>query len=484
MNAAHDIGPRFESWLLRETGIDASSLGVSALERAVFERVRVTRLNAPAHDVSVPVEAHDIEAYWQQLTTSPDERQALIETLVVPETWFYRDREAYVALARLANERLVRDPLHVLRVLSLPCSTGEEPYTIAMTLLDEGIGESRFTVDAFDISARAIEHARAGIYGRNSFRGHPLEFRDRHFSAVEDGWQLSERVRQNVCFAQANLFELPAITQAPYDFIFCRNVLIYFDREAQDRAIRLLDANLATTGTIFVGPAETGLMMRHAMTSARIPLAFAFRRSTAEETQDANAVRRSMTMPRANPPGATNAAAPAFGTKRTLERPAVRPSPAVAPKSASAQRATSAPRSQPNRNFANPAAGQPASVKPAEPSLAAARRHADAGEFDEAEQLAHQHAVVHGPNVDAFYLLGLIADARGRSADAVDFYRKALYLDPAHYEALTHLAALLEIGGDPAGAQNLMQRAQRSAARASAAHEPSSSRGFHAPRRS
>jgi chemotaxis protein methyltransferase WspC len=174
MNAAHDIGPRFEAWLLRETGIDASSLGVNALERAVHERVRVTQLGASPHEVNVPVGAHDIEAYWQRLTTSPEERQALIETLVVPETWFYRDREAYVALARLANERLVRDPLHVLRVLSLPCSTGEEPYTIAMTLLDEGIGESRFTVDGFDISARAIDHARAGVYGRNSFRGHPL----------------------------------------------------------------------------------------------------------------------------------------------------------------------------------------------------------------------------------------------------------------------------------------------------------------------
>jgi len=96
---------------------------------------------------------------------------------------------------------------------------------------------------------------------------------------------------------------------------------------------------------------------------------------------------------------------------------------------------------------------------------------------------------VHGPNVDAFYLLGLIADARGRGADAADFYRKALYLDPAHYEALTHLAALLDIGGDRAGAQNLMQRAQRSAARAAqspatSADEAQRSRGFHASRRS
>jgi len=480
MNAANAFVPRFEAWLLRETGIDASSLGVNALERAVLERVRVTRLNASAHDTSVAVDPADIEAYWQQLNLARDERQALIETLVVPETWFYRDREAYVALARLANERLVRDPMHVLRVLSLPCSTGEEPYTVAMTLLDDGIGENRFTVDAFDISARVIEHARAGLYGRNSFRGHPLAFRDRHFTALQDGWQLSERVRGTVRFSQANLFDLQAGAQAPYDFIFCRNVLIYFDREAQDRAIRLLDANLADGGTIFVGPAETGLMMRHAMTSARIPLAFAFRRSTAEETYAARAVR---------PLSASTASvttlsmgSPAFAA---ATREPAKPAPAPTP----ATRRAFAPPAPPTRaqHAARPVSEQaPPSQPAAAKSLDAARRHADAGEFDEAERLAHQHAIVHGPNVDAFYLLGLIADARGRSADAADFYRKALYLDPAHYEALTHLAALLDIGGDRAGAQNLMQRAQRSAARAAPAsrEETQRSRGFHAARRS
>jgi chemotaxis protein methyltransferase WspC len=477
MNAANAFVPRFEAWLLRETGIDASSLGINAVERAVLERVRVTRLGLAAHDTSVAVDPAEIEAYWQQLNVSRDERQGLIEALVVPETWFYRDREAYVALARLANERLVRDPMHVLRVLSLPCSTGEEPYTVAMTLLDDGIGENRFTVDAFDISARVIEHARAGLYGRNSFRGHPLAFRDRHFTAVGDSWQLSERVRETVRFSHANLFDLQAGAQAPYDFIFCRNVLIYFDREAQDRAIRVLDTNLANGGTIFVGPAETGLMMRHAMTSARIPLAFAFRRSTPEETNAARAVK----------PLALSAAN--VTTTQAAHTPALTAATRDTAKPPFANRALTPPRTQPAVRATPPA---PTPQPAAEPSLAAARRHADAGEFDEAGRLAHQHAIVHGPNVDAFYLLGLIADARGRSADAADFYRKALYLDPAHYEALTHLAALLDIGGDRAGAQNLMQRAQRSAARAAqstqSAQAPTDdaqrSREFHAARRS
>ncbi|WP_010095637.1 CheR family methyltransferase, partial [Burkholderia ubonensis] len=145
--------------------------------------------------------------------------------------------------------------------------------------LDAGIGPSRFSVDAIDISARAIERARDGLYGRNSFRGHPLEFRDRHFHETAGGWQLDARVQEPVRFVRASLFDLPLDADARYDFIFCRNVLIYFNRDAQDQSIRLLDQQLSDGGTIFVGPAETGLMMRHPLTPARIPLAFAFHRA-------------------------------------------------------------------------------------------------------------------------------------------------------------------------------------------------------------
>jgi chemotaxis protein methyltransferase WspC len=70
----------------------------------------------------------------------------------------------------------------MLRILSLPCSTGEEPYSIAMALLDAGIPGDRFRVDAIDISARALERARAAVYGDNAFRGQPLDFRDRYFT--------------------------------------------------------------------------------------------------------------------------------------------------------------------------------------------------------------------------------------------------------------------------------------------------------------
>jgi chemotaxis protein methyltransferase WspC len=217
--------------------------------------------------------------YWEAAQCSPSMLQALIETVVVPETWFYRDADAFKALARLAHERLAeRGNALPLRVLSLPCSTGEEPYTIAMTLLDSGIDAAQLRIDAMDISDRSLAVAQRAVYGRNSFRGNAFPFRDAHFTRTEDGWRLAPRVVDAVRFSRANLMQLDASSLGVYDFVFCRNVLIYFDREAQQKALQALNSVLAENGTLFVGPAETGLLMRYGMQSAKIPLAFAFHR--------------------------------------------------------------------------------------------------------------------------------------------------------------------------------------------------------------
>ena len=471
------VDPRFEAWLSHETGIDAPSLGANTLERVVLDR---TRTMLAARGMSQAVDAAALDAYWLRLNTSPEERQALIEALVVPETWFFRDREAFVTLARLAGEKLVREPMRVLRILSAPCSTGEEPYSAAMALLDAGIDPARFTIDAIDISARALEAAKRSVYGRNAFRGHPHTFRDRHFTEAEGGWQLNDTVRGLVRFAQANLSDAPA-DDTRYDFIFCRNVLIYFHRDAQDQAIRRLDAQLAEDGMIFVGPAETGLMMRHAMSSARIPLAFAFQRTPAGEM----GVRTPLPfrlplppeLPAALPVGLPGITLPTVPVRPVAARvPAPKPAPAFAARPAA---------------LTVPAIPVFDAVLPEPPTLAEARRLADAGRFDEAEHVALEIANLRAPEADTFYLLGLIADARSRHIDAGDFYRKALYLEPAHYEALTHLAALLDVAGDTVGARQLMLRAERALARqgrapsgSSAPSEPPQySRGTHGARR-
>ncbi|RKU03554.1 MCP methyltransferase [Burkholderia sp. Nafp2/4-1b] len=473
---------RFRGWLLRETGIDPDSLGNDFLTRALTERVHALqgddeRLPSGARP---PVTPEALDAYWQQLNASADERCALIELFVVPETWFFRDREAFATLARVAAERVAAMPGRVLRVLSAPCSTGEEPYSAAMALLDAGLDPASFTIDAMDLSARAVEQARLGCYGRNAFRGTATEFRGRYFTPVADGWLLDERVRACVQFRQANLIESGTDTGVRYDFVFCRNVLIYFDRDAQDRVIGSLESRLADDGMLFVGPAETGVAMRHGMRSARVPLAFAFHRAQAGAA-DAYASRHAAPLP---------ALAPFRRAERcaVAQAPTARPLAAVVPPAwsgAAAPLAALAPVERPaafearselridapagtvGQVHAAHAGPAPAPATPVAdstpPTLEQAQALANAGAFDEAERVLALFSAHAGPHADAFYLNGLIADARGRVAEAGDFYRKALYLRPTHHEALTHLATLLDVGGDGAGAQWLLERARRSA---------------------
>jgi chemotaxis protein methyltransferase WspC len=407
----------FEELLKRTMGLDAASIGVSAVERAVQQRAAACGLG-------------DAGAYLEKARASTDELQELIEAVIVPETWFFRDREAFAALARMAGEEwLPAHPDGVLRVLSLPCSTGEEPYSVAMALLDAGFPTERFRVDALDISARSLAHARRGVYGRNSFRGGELDFRDRHFSAAGPGWQLADAVRRQVQFHQGNILDaylLPGA--APYDVVFCRNLLIYFDRPTQDRAIGALARLLAPNGWLFVGPSETGLLLSHAFVSAKVPLAFAFRHAA--------------TAPREP---AVNGHAP---PRRPPPPPRVAPPARALPFSSVPPRATVRPAAKPTADLDH------------------AMLLADQGRLVEATKACEAHVGVHGPSAKAFYVLGLVRDATGNHAEAAEFYRKALYLEPQHPEALVHLAMLLESQGDKAGAKVLNDRARRGALKA------------------
>jgi chemotaxis protein methyltransferase WspC len=485
MNAHHDNAPlyrRFTDLLHRTMGLDAASLGHSAIERAVDQRAAAWCADGHANAT--------LADYWDAAQASPAMVQALVETVVVPETWFYRDADAFKALARLAHERLdERGTALPLRILSLPCSTGEEPYTIAMTLLDAGIDAAHMRIDAMDISERALAVAQRAVYSRNSFRGNAFPFRDVHFTRTEDGWRLAPRIVEAVRFSSANLMQLDAAALGAYDFVFCRNVLIYFDREAQQTALHALNGVLAESGTLFVGPAETGLLMRYGMQSAKIPLAFAFRRAAPAETQFngwhtaplAAAAALAMThspVPALAPPQVFSAEPfawpdPVARTSLNAGSPLTffNGTPQTPPNSTSERIANSLKAASQlhdrhdrhdrddQHDLAQPEMLSPTNA--ARDTLQAAHALADAGRLTEAANAINAYLEQHAPHADAFYLLGVLADAGGDTNLARGQYRKALYLDPQHGEALAHLATLLELQGDRDGARLLLERAAR-----------------------
>ncbi|RAM64839.1 methyltransferase [Herbaspirillum rubrisubalbicans] len=405
--------PHIAELLKAAMGLDMATVGSSLIERVVRERMAA-------------LEITDDSLYLAVLQTSETELQALIESAVVPETWFFRDREAIFATARLARQRLAEQPAVPVRILSLPCSTGEEPYSLAMALQEEGVAPTQFVIDAYDIRTRSLEIAAAGVYGRNSFRGQDLGFRDRHFTPHEQGWQLQQDIRQQVRFAPGNLLAPDFLRQAaPYDFIFCRNVLIYFEREVQQQVVALLESLMKPDALVFVGPAEGGILLSPRMESAGIALAFGFR-------------QRSSPL-----------------------RPSRLPAWITPPQVISAVPSTvcGAPRTGLTAVTTRPAMPQPTATAPT--LLQQARALADQGQFTQAEALCEQVLVEQGPSAEAFYLQGLIHDASGQDELAQRSYRKALYLQPQHQAALLQLAALLQAQGDAAGAERMRQRAAR-----------------------
>ena len=409
---------RFFDFLKERIGLDVTSVGPAIIERAVRQR---TTLSQAAHS----------DEYWQLLQGSRDEQQALIEAVIVPETWFFRYPESFATLGKLARKRLDElNNMRALRILSLPCSTGEEPYSIAMALLDAGLKPHQFKVDGMDVSPLSVDKARRALYGKNSFRGDDIAFRDRHFIAEGDGYRLDPRVQEQVRLQVGNLLD-PALLagEPPFDFVFCRNLLIYFDQPTQKQVFEVLKRLTHDDGVLFIGPAEGSLLGRLGMRSIGIAQSFAFSRQ---------------------------------GTAEPVPLPTFVPTPLPVP--------------QPLRNRpAAPVRSRPfAGVVPLAPVpktsgtdtaalLANIAGLANEGKSAEAKAACDSYLRSHEPVAQVFYWLGLLSDVAGNVLEAQGFYRKALYLEPQHPEALMHLAALLQAQGDAAGARRLQERAARSA---------------------
>jgi chemotaxis protein methyltransferase WspC len=409
---------RFFDFLKERIGLDVTSVGPAIIERAVRQRSKASN-------------ASTADEYWHTLQGSQDEQQALIEAVIVPETWFFRYPESFATLAKLASKRLSDiNNMRALRILSLPCSTGEEPYSIAMALLDAGLQPHQFKVEGMDVSPLSVEKARRALYGKNSFRGQDIAFRDRHFSAEgEEGYRLSGRVLEQVRLQVGNLLDPTLLAnEPPYDFVFCRNLLIYFDQPTQQQVFEVLKRLTHVDGVLFIGPAEGSLLGRFGMRSIGIPQSFAFSRQSAPEPA----------------PIATFVPTPL---------PVRQPVPSVAPPPVR------------NRPFAT-LAPLPAVTKVANPDTATLLANiaalANEGKSAEARAACDSYLRSHEPVAQVFYWLGLLSDVAGRVLEAQGFYRKALYLDPQHPDALMHLAALLQSLGDTAGARRLQDRAARS----------------------
>ncbi len=215
-----------------------------------------SRLLPLAREAKVPT----VDAYVRGLRGVPRQREydRVVEALTTNETSWFRDVTPFKALAdHVVPELLASRPgTSSLRIWSAACSTGQEAYTIGMSLLDTA-PDLRVQITATDLSEEVLLKGRSGRYSQLEVnRGLPAPMLVTHFTRVGTDWEISQRLRSMVTFSKHNLMHAPP-AGGPFDVVFLRNVLIYFDLATKRDVLRRVQSVLRPGGFLFLGAAET-----------------------------------------------------------------------------------------------------------------------------------------------------------------------------------------------------------------------------------
>ena len=347
--------------------------------------------------------------------------ESVVDEIVVCETWFFRDREPFRLLASYVREEWEpANPAGPFRVLCIPCGTGEEPLSVAIALLEAGLGADRICIDAADVSDRALELARQGVYGKSSFREDAVFPEERYFLNSPEGQRVRAEVAALVHFEKGNLLDLSAYRQRePYHAVFCRNALIYFEESARRRVMTGLSELMPDGSLLFTGHTELVPFLEAGYKSIDHPQSFACCKGEPlrKRIQSANkpAARMNDRM------------------KQPLKKPAN--SGELLPGRAGVAPAL----------LTEPAGGWRSQERQ---SLQEAGQLADRGELEPAADVCRRILAGGSQDPEVYSLLGVISESGGKIDNAEDFFRKALFLDPNHYQSLVHMSLLCERRGD------------------------------------
>jgi chemotaxis protein methyltransferase WspC len=421
-----------EKMLTDTLGLDLASMGKGFLERTL-ERL-LKKSGFPS-----------LEDYVARLKVSPEEKEKIIEAAVVPETWFFRDHGPFAYLKNyLREEGKQKTRKEKIRILSVPCSTGEEPYSIVMTLLEAGMTPEEFAVDAVDLSENALKIARRGRYGKGSFRGVTEEMGRSYFHQEGSEVRISEQVLSGVRFYRDNLLQPTSMAQMPtYQVIFCRNLLIYLHAKAKDTAFSQIDRLLRPGGALIAGHAEVLFWRQRGYVLVDHPRSFALRKPGGKEER--------ISIPSPSPVPGKREAHPQREAERRESLGTV-----------GVPQAHKAPPEDFKKHGQSGEDGQITGASDVPTDLMnRARSLADRGKMEEALSLCRSSLAKDQPCAEVYYLMGLIHESRERVGEAEECYLKALYLDPDHFETLIHAGLMYERRHDHEKAALLKKRVTR-----------------------
>jgi chemotaxis protein methyltransferase CheR len=230
-----------------------------------FELVRA-RLATRIRELGIP----DFDSYFSVLDRDASGRELtrLIDILTTNKTSFFREPRHFDMLRRRVVPELYV-PGTPLRIWSAGCSSGEEPYTLAMVLHEEIKHHGDVRILATDISARMLAHARQGVYAEETMQDVPATLRQQHFRRVDATqprqYVIGDGLRDMIRFAQLNLMEDWPMT-GPFDLVCCRNVMIYFDKATQQKLVERFWDMVSPGGYFFAGHSESFAALDHAFT--------------------------------------------------------------------------------------------------------------------------------------------------------------------------------------------------------------------------
>ena len=201
---------------------------------------------------------NDLCALLKATTPTPYKR-AVIEAMTTHETLFFRDNSAFEALrtAILPELKTLRISSHRLSIWSAAASSGQEAYSIAMMLIELGLGAWQIDILGTDLSHQILERAKIGRFAQIEVnRGLPAPYLVKYFKRHGLEWEVSDQVKKMVRFQQADLRQFPR-SLGPFDLVLCRNVLIYFDLETKRKILQSIRATISPNGILLLGGSET-----------------------------------------------------------------------------------------------------------------------------------------------------------------------------------------------------------------------------------
>lgn len=263
MTFPEDLKLKLRAYITGRSGLYFKDYDLKELEKAATKRMLTLGINSPI-------------SYYELITKSTEreaEFRELLNLLTINHTYFFRNEPQFAAFKEKVLPEIIQERLAAavsqgqgekpsIRIWSAGCSTGEEPYTIAIILkeLIPDIKEWDIEILATDVSGNVLEGAKAGIYGKNSVKPVPKQYLDKYFSEISAGgretkYRLIEGIREMVRFEYHNMIEDPFLSG--FDIIFCRNVVIYFDLPTTKKVMERFYNSLCDGGYIFMGYSET-----------------------------------------------------------------------------------------------------------------------------------------------------------------------------------------------------------------------------------